>query len=565
MIASAKVKSAKTLFTPDTGSIELLIGDEVLQLLEDASFQVAWDHLCNICPWTTIFQRSSFVATWYRIYEKEFFPILVKAENAGKLTGLLTLAAHKNGLITGAGANQAEYQAWLTADAKDEQFIKNALQEVDLFFPGKNIVLKYIPVDVPLGFTKKDPIWHKRCFVKTSPHPLMIINDAHLTNELRKKNRREKINRLKRLGELKFERISDYAAFLSVFDEMAIQSDFRKGAMYNKVAFKTDPLRKKFLLSLFEQNNLHVTVIKINDTIIASNASIGGLRQLHLQGLNSFDAAYARYSPGIIHFLMLGKLLAEEGVEVFDLTPGGDAYKDILATDYTEAYTLSIGNNYHGVTNRFKLKINRYFKNKAATAGVKHDTLRKWKRKINFYNVKLKKVTRQGFPSLFAGLLGKLKRRKKATECWVVQKDLTYAGSGLINIQKDNCKDLLDFDQQEVRYSQQEFLSDAMHRFEEGAHCYSWVKDGVLLGCAWVTNLKPATDESGNSKIEGWGISLSGLYCHPGGRQQYADFIKAVAAEVAIDSPSDKFYIVTACDDDDLFEKAGFQPYEVTK
>src|SRR5687768_18143535 len=54
---------------------------------------------------------------------------------------------------------------------------------------------------------------------------------------------------------------------------------------------------------------------------------------LHLQGINSFAAAYARYSPGIIHFLLLGKLLAEEGVAVFDLTPGADAYKDTLATD----------------------------------------------------------------------------------------------------------------------------------------------------------------------------------------------------------------------------------------
>jgi hypothetical protein len=568
MIASPKIKpaKAKALFSPDGGSIDLLVGDEVLQLLEDPGFQVGWDHLCNICPWTTVFQRSSFVVTWYRVYGNDFFPILVKSESAGKLTGLLTLAGDKNGLITGAGVNQAEYQVWLTADANDELFIKHALQEVCRFFPGKKIVLKYIPADVSLSFTKKDPVWNKRCFVKVSPHPLMIINDAHLTNELRKKNRREKINRLKRLGELKFERIGDYAAFYSVFDELAIQSDFRKGAMYNKIAFKTDPLRKQFLLKLFELNNLHVTVLKLNDEIIASNVSIGGQRRIHLQGLNSFAAAFARYSPGIIHFLMLGKLLAEEGVEVFDLTPGADAYKDTLATDYTEAYTLSIGNNYHGFTNRFTSALNRYFKKTAATAGVKQDTLRKLKRKTDLYKVTLMNVARQGFTSICTFLFHRLKKRKKGATCWQVQKDLTGPGSGLLHIQKDNCKDLLDFDQREIRYSQQEFLAGAMHRFEEGEHCYTWVEEGMLLGCVWVTNGKPSTCESFSSeKIEGEIISLSALYCHPKGRKRYPDFLKAVAAEVAIDCPHNKLYIVTDCDDHRVFEKAGFRPFEMTK
>lgn len=567
MIASATIKTTNTFFSTNiNSSIELLVGEEVLTLLEDTRFQSAWDHLCHICPWATVFQSRSFVTTWYGVYKKDFFPMLIKSENAGKLTGLLTLAGDKDGLITGAGANHAEYQAWITADATDELFIKSALQEVCRFFPGKKILLKYIPAGVPLGFTKKDPVWNKRCFLKASPHPFMRINDLQLTNELRKKNRREKINRMKRLGDFKFERISDYATFLSIFDELAIQSDFRKGAMYNKIAFQTDPLRKAFLLSLFEQNNVHVTVLKIDDKIIASNVSIRDKNQLHLQGLNSFAAAYARYSPGIIHILLLGKLLAEEAVDVFDLTPGADAYKDILATDYTVAHTLSIGNNYHGFTHRFKSGLNRYFKNTAVKAGVKQDTLKKLLRKINLYKVKLKNVAKQGVPSLLACLFDNLKWQRKTLKCWEVKKNFACSASGLLNIQKDNCKDLLDFDQQEVRYSKQEFLANAMHRFEEGEHCYSWVNDGVLLGCAWVTAGKPAVYESdATSKIEERIILLSGLYCHPQGRQQFAFFLNGVAAQEAIDIPHDKFYIITDCDAYPVFEKAGFRKFELTK
>ena len=48
-------------------------------------------------------------------------------------------------------------------------------------------------------------------------------------------------------------------------------------------------------------------------------------------------------------------MLAEEGVDVFDLTPGADGYKDTLATDYTIAHTLSIGNTSHRFINHLQV------------------------------------------------------------------------------------------------------------------------------------------------------------------------------------------------------------------
>jgi hypothetical protein len=361
------------------------------------------------------------------------------------------------------------------------------------------------------------------------------------------------------LGTLSFERIRDYQKFVSVFDELALQSDFRKGAMYNKLAFKTDPFKKPFLLSLFQQSNLHATVLKLNDKIISANVSIGCGRQLHLQGLNSFGAAYARYSPGIIHFLMLGKLLAEEGVDIFDLTPGADGYKDTLATDYTVAHTLSIGNTCHRFTNHLQAGANRYFKKAANAIGVKRDTLKKGRRRLTLYKVKFVNVARQGFTSLFALFFDILKKRGTTTTFLVVQKAVPV--SGLLNIQKDSLNDLLDFDTQDLRYTRQEFLADAMHRFEEGAYCYSWVEEGRLLGCAWITNGTPAMTESGNrDEAKGDKFSLCSLYCHRKGRKSLPLFLQSVAHELVVDHPHDKLYIVTNCNENGLFEKAGFQP-----
>ena len=161
-------------------------------------------------------------------------------------------------------------------------------------------------------------------------------------------------------------------------------------------------------------------------------------------------------------------------------------------------------------------------------------------------------------------VLHRVKRRKTTTTCWAVQKEVTCAGSAQVNIQKDNCNHLLHFDRREIRYSQQEFLASAMRRFEDGEHCYTWMEDGKLLACAWVTNLKPAVYESNYSgKIEGWIISLSAMYCHPEGRKRFADFLQTVATEVAVDSPHNRFYIVTDCDEDRAFEKAGFRAHKI--
>jgi Protein involved in cellulose biosynthesis (CelD) len=492
---------------------ELLTGDAVLQLLDDSRFMEAWHRLFNACPWATVFQSPGFVATWYRLYGKELLPVLVKTEYAGKLTGLLTLVKDKNGLITGAGANQAEYQVWLGEDAGDESFIKDALHEVFRYFPKSRVQLKYIPAGVAFYFVKDDPAWNTRCFVKVSPQPLMIIDDAHITNELRKKNRREKMNRMKRMGAVHFERITDFNAFAAIFDELALQSDFRKGAMYNKVAFKDDPFRKKFLLELFKQGHLHATVLKINDKIIASNVSMGDHNRLHLQGINSFAAGYAKYSPGIIHFLLLGKMLAEEGIRVFDLTPGADAYKEILATDYAEAYTLRIGGNGFAFLEKLESRLNQLGKKAAAAIGIERNALKRARQKLMH-------------PASWFTI-----SRKPRRQCWEFRKP--FPETSLVSIQKDDLYHLLSY---EPRKTLQPFLTDAMRRLEEGGHCYSWAEEGVLLACAWVAAQQADT--------EGLSINLCELYCHPKARDRFQHFLQSLAHTLSTDSPYEKIYLI---------------------
>ena len=95
MIATAAMPKSITTYIPSgKGTTELLMGPPVLKLLEDAGFLEEWKNLYNACPWATVFQSPSFVATWYQVY-RSYLPILIKTETDGKLTGLLTLAKDK--------------------------------------------------------------------------------------------------------------------------------------------------------------------------------------------------------------------------------------------------------------------------------------------------------------------------------------------------------------------------------------------------------------------------------------------------------------------------------------
>src|SRR5690606_24087573 len=136
---------------------------------------------------------------------------------------------------------------------------------------GHRIQLKYLPQKTPLNWVNATPLGRKFSLLQSFKHPIMNINREWLEKELRKKNRREKINRLKRLGELKLERIINYTDFEAVFEELSTQNDFRKGAAYNAIHFENENLSKEFLLSLFKDGLLHATILKVDSEIIASN------------------------------------------------------------------------------------------------------------------------------------------------------------------------------------------------------------------------------------------------------------------------------------------------------
>ncbi len=517
--------------------IEVLEGEAARLCFGDADFLREWDTLYRRCPWKTIFQSKEFVLTWYRLFSRNFTPLVLRSTRNGTLTGLLPLAmSGKQALITGAGAHQAEYHAWLTEEHLGETFISNALLTLKRKFPRFNIAFTYIPAEAPLKWAKAGKVLRNRCFMRVLRQPVVRITPEYFAAKLNAKTIREKVRRLQRLGDLKFERITDPAAFSAILDELIVQYEFRKGAMYGISPFRDEPGKKLLLIELFKLNMLHVTVLRLNDTIIASNVNTVDGSWICFKGLNAHLPQYSRQSPGLLHLLMLGKTLAEEGMETFDLTPGDDFYKDKLATYHLEVTELWIARTGSA---RLKLTAREFVKKlirkNLAKKGIDPRTALTWVRKL-----------RADLLSLPGRALmrrrGSTTKKKKAYPL-NPRKNLHVV---LPAVSRDRLADLLLFDPRGSGMSRWEFLKDAMKRFELGEHSYTIIDDGRLLACAWLRGKYSGTDAilgdlEGSQEAE----LIHSVYAHPQLGNWTQPFLNAVAEDVSAQMNKPRIYLLT--------------------
>jgi hypothetical protein len=507
--------------------LETSIGGKAIALLSDINFQNKWDILHERCPWATVFQSRSFVTTWYNIYQSKHQPIIIKGTKGEELVGLLTLTIDSKGIITGAGTSQAEYHVWLATEDQ-EWFIQKAIANLLKIFPGKKINLKYAPGESPIDHIGNDVTLKKRCLIRTVKQPLLETQEEIIDKELKKKNRREKINRLKRLGNLSLERITGLEDFLSVFDEIALQFEFRKEVIYKTTFFKSDSFRKSFLLELFEHGLLHVTVLKLNDEIIASNVGLISNNWVHLQGLNAHSPIYSKFSPGILHFLMLAKLLNKEGFAVFDLTPGADAYKESLATNFIFATEITISSVSDKLIKNFRLKVVEYLKSGALKCGIGINEIASFKRKKTFFLNRLEKYKKWDLPIFLNGFLLKDKAYNKTRVACDTKESINDQQIFKNKVNKCSLQDLMYFQETPALFTRWDFLKEAMERLEQGEVCYTYSENAVLIYCLWIKLQR----ESDPNKVD----EAHKLYCHPEGEPRLMNFLRYISEEILPDN-----------------------------
>jgi CelD/BcsL family acetyltransferase involved in cellulose biosynthesis len=329
---------------PASLNLEIHQGKDAHQLLADPDFRADWSRLCEQCPWATPFQSPAFAATWYEIYRDRAQPILILSRDpTAHLQALLPLAhlPARNQLAV-AGTWHAEYHAWISTQDLGERFPPAALRAVAHRIPSAGLSFQFLPPGAPINWIADFP--HRpRLLLKSFTRPLMRFADgADLAASLAKSGNKSRLRRLEKLGPVQLKRITDAREFDALLDQLIPFYDQRRLAVNGSAPFCNDPLKRAFHQAMFRQPGLlHVTALMAGDRLAAAHLGAIGRREVQL-GLIAHNPDLEKHSPGKFLILLLAQALMREGFEQFDLTPGGDPYKERFANAADLVYRLDV-------------------------------------------------------------------------------------------------------------------------------------------------------------------------------------------------------------------------------
>jgi CelD/BcsL family acetyltransferase involved in cellulose biosynthesis/RimJ/RimL family protein N-acetyltransferase len=544
--------------TPTTtraARLEIHRGDAALALIGRPAFRHAWRSLHQACPWSTAFQDVPFAETWYRSYRTRFAPVVVAGWTDATLTGLLLLAvSHDEATLCHVGAQQAEYQVWLSTD---DRFAGAALDALAAAFPGRRLQLLFVPPGVP--FTPSER-WRTRCFQRPITAPFLATNPADSVREsMRKKANKSKLNRLARLGKITFERVADDAAFATLLDQIAPLYELRQGAAHDALPFREDPLKKSFYLALQRETDLlHVTAMRVDDELVAAHVGFRS-RNTVLVGMPAQSPRYARHSAGKLLFYELALLLEQEGVDALDLTPGGE-YKDRFATHFDEASILTIVFSRAGA---WRHRQQRRLIDAAKRRGLSTDSV---KRAIRTVRHTVSHLRPSAVPLQIARRLRRAAWDDVELRIYRMPSGVSVAQE-TVPIARDRFEDLACYAPAEGwQPTTDAFLQSAMERLENGEHCYTHVEDGVLAHYGWLIDRQESTfmDEVHQLWTLPPGAAVAyGFYTHPRfrGRGMYASSLARMIRDASAIPGLEAIYICVRADNEPsrrVIEKLGF-------
>lgn len=538
---AARHAVAPYLIESTLGEIDVLTNSTALELIYDRMFIAEWDELYADCPWATIFQTSDFVASWYKHYSDKHAPIIVLSRFQGKLTGLFTLAQGIRELgIAGAGGHDAYYHIWLSTPAHGESFIQAALKVLLNRFSGQDICLKYIPQNVPMSWIERSDNWRRLCVLRNFSRPLMNLSNSTREQVLSKRGFKEKYNRVKRLGRVEFEMITDPVAFDAILDQLADQYDFRKAATLNIMPFRDDPAKKPFLLDLFHRGVLIAAVLKVDGNIISGiTATTMRAGWSHGAGINTHSPAYSRYSPGYLIMKFLSAALIEASVTMFDITPGGHAYKDSHADEHDSLIEVRVTNPFKALYLQQFYKVKELLKARMEKGGIDTRNLRKIVSN-KLVTTKEKLFLFKNVPSLTTHAISSSIKVTKIIPEGPIQQ------AAIPEIKKDCLKDILLFNPVGSGVTRWEFMKKAMKLYEAGFIPYTYCKNRQLLLLVWLAPQECQVNSIKEVvyKLPPGSVILCDLYCHSKMSEKIASFINGVTQKVIVNPEAKPIFLL---------------------
>jgi len=470
--------------------VSIRVGASVRSLISEASFVSRWEELARRDGKFTALQEPAFVSSWYRTNETRFEPIaLIGVDSNEQLVGLMLLARlHGSDALVHAGDIHADYSGWLALPEIDERFVIECLIIVKNELRPKAWAWNHLTPGSPIGFLRSQRLIENGIFAsyRTEQSPILNLDDPERLAQLAKtKSIRNQLNRLKKKGGFRLERVRDRERTRQLMRPLSTQCDFRQEAIHNVRPFADNPQKEPFFLARqeFPESN-HFSVLWSGGRPVSFQFGTSGKGTM-LLGLTAYDPTESRNSPGKLHLIELAGMLREEGFRTLDLTPGGDQYKEFLSNGSYElvkpafffSRTARLGFHVLGAARAYAKKI-------LAATNVSPEAPQRVISWVRAAPARLKRVT----PRRLASRIHR-----------VFHQDVTYlqytidcsrcAAAGTerdpeVHIQQ--FEDLLAFRATDPLFGRRDLLLEAMKRFSVGETLYSICREGRLAHYGWL-------------------------------------------------------------------------------
>lgn len=523
--------------------------------IENNNFMKKWKNLYLQCSWSTPYQSPEYVTTWFDSYKIKNQLIFVSLnKNIDEFSALLVLSiSHEHPKkVSVAGAHQAEYQCWLEDPSHSGDFIMNA---ISLLYNKKILTspfkIKYAPNNIKLN----NLINHDLVIIEKHNKPIKLINKIDVERSFKKKSNKSKINRLSKLGDLSFTKLTDHNEFCEHFESIIESYDLRQGSKNASFPFLIDNQKKEFHINLIKNHPemMHITILKLNNKPISSHIGLIGKDQVHLSIL-SFSPFYSSYSPGKIHIMKLSRLLYDDNKD-FDLTPGNDPWKYRFSNHIDHVYEISF---YGSKTEKhiaiYKEQITKEISKKLKSLNIKPSEIKNKIHKIRKINI-----------NYIIEKIKKIPNKKVEMRIYRLHKEeICFNDKGIMSI--NSIKDILMFEPEEIWQEKQSFSNSSLTRLENNNSFYSFSENNKLLHYGWLAKKqkksiitevnKPYTYPDNSAVLFDFYTSKSAR-----GRGLYQSNIKQILGEITKDKDIDYIYILVESDNiasRHVIEKLGF-------
>ncbi len=462
--------------------VELHFGPAAVAWLSDEANVAAWARLESRCPWSVAFLGPDFYRVWVRNYQSTWQPLLLTMTGAHGLNAVMPLGV-RGGLVTGAGAHQADYHGWVWDETADGAlFLREAFAKIVAGFPRHTVRLRYLPPQTPaeaIEQLRRIP----RASIRPSHRHAIKLDRGEIEGSLKKKGNKSKANRIKRGGKLEYRNLG-FDEFARWFDDVIEMYDFRQGALINSCPFRDDPSKKAFHLDWIRAlpKQLVANGMFLNDKLISILVYVVSKGEVHL-AIVAHAPEHGDNSPNKIQMYEHGLTLIGEGFERIDLTPGGEDWKARFSDTPEPIIEFTIhDSSMSAAVTRTSQYLDKLAHKVAADLKVPVSDL--------------KALGRRG-----AALPGHLwQRMTRAPEQAPARYEVALAGlavelSPLVRV--DPLSLLLDHGPGLAGLDRQSFLSRAWFRIESGARCYVLPGGDGIAALGW----QSAADDKDGGRV----------------------------------------------------------------